>query len=244
MTFKLDGSAAAHLPNIVFSHLDSDLPLYLWWQGDLPRDPDPQFWRWADRLIVDSALWKDPAVQFSILRKIEDLGRGRCAIADLSWTRLFHLLYAVAQIFDIAAVRSRMGRLREISIIHAPEQRVTALELLGWVASRMKWRLDKDRRHFVRPDGGSCALGLHASSDATSSITRVAFDFGDGVATINRAGGADFYLLDFAAAGAAPCSQMMPAGREKNADILLSELSRATRHPLFWPAVRAMEPLL
>lgn len=244
VTFTLDGSAAAHLPNIVFSHLDSDLPLYLWWQGELPHDPDPQFWRWADRLIVDSSSWKQPAAQFPVLHKIEGLGRGRCAIADLSWTRLFHLLYAVAQVFDIPAARSRIGQLQEVSITHAPAQRVTALELLGWIASRLDWRLDKNRTMFLRPDGGTCAFALRESPGATASITRVGFGFGDGEATIRRESGADFYLLDFAAKDTAPCSQMMPAGREKTADILLSELSRATRHPLFWPAVRVIEPLL
>jgi hypothetical protein len=37
---------------------------------------------------------------------------------------------------------------------------------------------------------------------------------------------------------------MLPAGREKIADILLSELARVGRHPLFWPALKAIEPLL
>jgi hypothetical protein len=37
---------------------------------------------------------------------------------------------------------------------------------------------------------------------------------------------------------------MLPAGREKTSDILLSELSRISRHPLFWPSIRAVEPLL
>jgi hypothetical protein len=37
---------------------------------------------------------------------------------------------------------------------------------------------------------------------------------------------------------------MLPAGREKTSDILLSELSRISRHPLFWPSIRAIEPLL
>lgn len=37
---------------------------------------------------------------------------------------------------------------------------------------------------------------------------------------------------------------MLPAERVKTSDILLSELSRISRHPLFWPALRAIEPLL
>lgn len=246
ITFRLDGSAAAHLPSIVFSHLDSDLPLYLWWQADLPDDPDPQLWRWADRLIVDSASWKKPAAQFSILREIHDIGRGRCAIGDLSWTRLFHLLYAVAQLFDIPAAGARIAQVKGIGITHARGQRVAALELLGWIASRFNWVLDHEcgSTCFRRPDGGICAFELEESADAASSIACVRFDFGDGEATIRREDGADFYLLDFKAEGAPPSAQMLPAGRENTADLLLSELSRSSRHPLLWPSLRTVEPLL
>ncbi len=246
ITFQLDGPAAGRLPSIVFSHLDTDLPLCLWWQGELPSEPDPQLWTWVDRLIVDSTSWKQPARQFAILQEIQDLARDRCALGDLAWTRLFHLLYAVAQIFDLPPARERIDRLREIEIRHARGQRVTALELLGWVASRFRWVLDTDgtRTVFQRPDGGTVAFDVREDAGADSSIPSVRFDFGDATASVRRDDGGEFYLLDFAAAGAAPFSQMLPAGREKTADILLSELSRSSRHPLFWPAIRAVEPLL
>src|SRR5438874_10565309 len=32
LSFSLEGPCVKLLPSIVFSHLDSDLPLYLWWQ--------------------------------------------------------------------------------------------------------------------------------------------------------------------------------------------------------------------
>src|ERR1700730_1236028 len=34
LAFLLEGPSARLLPNIVFSQLDSDLPFYLWWQGE------------------------------------------------------------------------------------------------------------------------------------------------------------------------------------------------------------------
>ena len=43
------------IPNIVFAHLDSDLPLYLWWQGDLTQNFDERFYSVMDLLFVDSA---------------------------------------------------------------------------------------------------------------------------------------------------------------------------------------------
>ena len=34
ISFRLNGGCTTQLPNIVLSNLDSDLPLYLWWQDE------------------------------------------------------------------------------------------------------------------------------------------------------------------------------------------------------------------
>ncbi|MBU3664570.1 MAG: hypothetical protein FGM15_01650 [Chthoniobacterales bacterium] len=244
ITFKLDGPAAGRLPSIVFSHLDSDLPLYLWWQGELHPAPEPQLWTWVDRLIVDSNSWMDAAEQFAILGEIANMGRGRRALCDLNWTRLFHLRYALAHIFDLPGACGRIASLRHIDICHAIGARVTALELLGWIASRLGWQLSPGGDSFLRPDGGEAGFQLREQADAGACVAAVELDMGDARATVRREAAGDFYLAEFACAGQEPVAQMMPAGREKTADILLSELSRDSRHPLFWPAIKAIEPLL
>jgi glucose-6-phosphate dehydrogenase assembly protein OpcA len=246
ITFQLDGPAAARLPSIVFSHLDSDLPLYLWWQGDLHPEPEPQLWRWVDRLIVDSTAWSKPAAQFRILREIASLGHRRSGTCDLNWTRLFHLRYAVAQIFDLPAARERLGRIEKVAIDHAPGHLLTALELLGWIASRLRWNVDHEggQAVFRKPDGGSVRFEIRGRNQADLCIEAVRFEFGDAAAVVKRECAGDFYLLEFRAPGAEAFSQLLPAGREKMSEVLLSELSRGSRHPLFWPAIDAIEPLL
>ena len=246
ITFQLDGPAAARLPSIVFSHLDTDLPLYLWWQGDLHTHPEPQLWRWVDRLIVDSNSWTNPAVQFAVLQEIEALGRGRCAICDLTWTRLFHLRYAVAQIFDLPAARECLPHTDAVHIDHAPDHRLTALQLLGWIASRLGWHLDNEagQTMFRRSDGGRVTFVLNEKADATGCVSAIRLAFPDALATVQRETVGDFYLAEFHGPGTESHAQLLPAGREKTSDTLLSELSRVSRHPLFWPAIRAIEPLL
>ena len=246
ITFQLDGPAAGRLPSIVFSHLDTDLPLYLWWQGDLHPDPDPQLWRWVDRLIVDSNSWSDPAAQFRILREIQSLGHARAALADLNWTRIFHLRYAVAQIFDLPAALERLDRIDRVEIIHAPGHRLTALQLLGWLASRLGWSLDHDDRApvFRRQDGGTVTFQLNVNQDAKACVESIDIGLGDATASVRRKTSGDYYLGTFTAPHQASFAQMLPAERDKTSDILLSELSRISRHPLFWPAIRAIEPLL
>ena len=63
LSFHLKAEAAALLPNIVFSQLDSDLPFYLWWQGEFHDAMDSQLWTWVDRLIYDSRAWSDFTAQ-------------------------------------------------------------------------------------------------------------------------------------------------------------------------------------
>jgi len=246
ITFRLDGPAAGRLSNIVFSHLDSDLPLCFWWQGELHPEPDPQLWTRVDRLIVDSLSWQRPLRQFDLLRDIEHLAAGRCAICDLNWTRLFHLRYAIAQIFDIPAARGKLPRMSGVEIRYLTGHKLTALQILGWVATSLGWRLGQEggKDFFVRPDGGEVAFVLREQNDACAAIASIVFHFPGATASAERAVTGDFYVVEFTPEKGGATSQMLPAGREKIADILLSELGRVGRHPLYWPSIRSIEPLL
>ena len=87
ISFRLGGLAARSLQSVVFSHLDSDLPLVLWWQADFRSPVEGKLWRWVDRLLFDSRHWKDPAAQFAIVSAIEGLPEARTVLCDLNWAR-------------------------------------------------------------------------------------------------------------------------------------------------------------
>ena len=67
LSFVLEGPCVNLLTSIVFSHLDSDLPFYLWWQGEFHDPMDSQLWAWVDRLIYDSQSWRDFRAQLRLL---------------------------------------------------------------------------------------------------------------------------------------------------------------------------------
>jgi glucose-6-phosphate dehydrogenase assembly protein OpcA len=106
----------AALPNIVFSHLDSDLPLYFWWQGNFREPLDKKLWGWVDRLIFDSSEWESPAEQFSLVQKIRTLTEIRTILCDLNWTRLVGARFALAQLFDHSCALARIRKIRRVSI--------------------------------------------------------------------------------------------------------------------------------
>jgi molybdopterin-containing oxidoreductase family membrane subunit len=114
--------------------------------------------------------------------------------------------------------------------------------------AEVKWTLPQSDPHHDdkehHPDHGIAHFEIQEHVHSVSCIDSVKFSFGDAAAEVRREPTGDFYLLEFSAPGTATFSQLLPAGREKMSDVLLSELSRGSRHPLFWPAIDAIEPLL
>lgn len=120
ISFVLEGPAMKLIPNIVFSNLDSDLPLVLWWQAEFPDPIDGQLLTWVDRLVFDSQKWALPAKQFSILLDWLAQSQSRLAMCDLNWTRSLHLRQALAQMFDHPENREILEHLETVSICHTP----------------------------------------------------------------------------------------------------------------------------
>ena len=117
IAFELTGEAreAGLAPNIVFGNLDSDLPLYLWRQGEF-RAPTDQLMAWVDRLIFDSGDWTSPAAQFALVRRVSEAHDLSESLADLNWTRQLGLRAAVAQFFDAPGSADTLAGLDTLAI--------------------------------------------------------------------------------------------------------------------------------
>src|SRR6266581_4363125 len=112
LSFLLEGACTNLLPSIVFSHLDSDLPLHLWWQDEFPDPMDPQLWAWVDRLIYDSQTWKDFQSQLRLVQTAQAEARQRIVLCDLNWTRLVRHRLALAQFFDHPASHHHLNEMK------------------------------------------------------------------------------------------------------------------------------------
>src|SRR3989442_3634688 len=152
LSFLLEGPCTKLLPSIVFSHLDSDLPFYLWWQGEFHDPMDPQLWEWVDRLIYDSGPWKDFGAQFWLVEAAQREARQRIVLCDLNWTRLDKVRYAIAQFFDHPASHHHFATIENLNIDYAPGFKSTALLLLGWLGAQLNWKVNQPARN------GSCRL--------------------------------------------------------------------------------------
>src|SRR5438270_661609 len=150
LSFLLEGPSARLLPNIVFSQLDSDLPLVLWWQGEFADPMDPQLWAWVDRVIYDSQGWRDFRAQMERVETAQAEAKQRIVLCDLNWTRLVQIRLALAQFFDHPSTQTRFDEIESVEIEFAPAFRSTALLLAGWLAAQLDWSDGKQDRKSTR----------------------------------------------------------------------------------------------
>src|SRR5947208_14755898 len=162
ISFLLKGGCTTLLPNIVFSHLDSDLPFYLWWQEEFREPMDPQLWAWVDVVIYDSHGWKDFRAQMRLVESAEQEAKQRIVFCDLNWTRLDNVRFALAQFFDHPASHHRLAKIDRVRIDFAPSFRSTGLLFVGWLGAQLGWCLEKsgssNELRFTSPSGGNISV--------------------------------------------------------------------------------------
>src|SRR5438445_10006086 len=155
ISFLLEGPCANLLPSIVFSHLDSDLPFYLWWQGEFREPMDRQLWAWVDRVIYDSQTWKDFGAQMRLVESAQQEAKQRIVLCDLNWPRLDKVRFALAPFFDHPASHHHFATFDGARIDFAPGFKSTAVLFCGWLAAQLNWRVEKtkteDKLRFIGP---------------------------------------------------------------------------------------------
>ena len=244
ISFRLAGEAARSLQSVVFSHLDSDLPLILWWQAEFRPPIDGRLWRWVDRLLFDSREWKTPGEQLGLIAKIAALSEGRTVICDLNWTRSLPVRQALASLFDCPGSLPELRNVRSLQIDHAPEHSTTALLLAGWLADRLGWKTSGGAGSPSIRDAKGEAITLDLNETEGASISRLLLGTDGASFKVARESGSDVYVTE-AKGVSVPCNtRIIRAPREETWEILLAELARGGRHPLYTKAVESVRELL
>ncbi len=246
LSFLLEGHCAKLLSNIVFSQLDSDLPFYLWWQGEFHDPMDAQLWAWVDRLIYDSRVWSDFDAQLRRVETAQSEAKERVVLCDLNWTRLVQLRVGVAQFFDHPKAQENFARMEKIEIDFAPGYRTTAILLVGWLAAQLQWSsLQKTGElslKFSDRSGNSTAVTLAEKNGQT--ISRCAIGCGKREFRVSHAEGEDLLHVSSAVGGAVRLDQPMPAGTNETVDLVNEELMRGGPHHVYVRALNCVRELL
>ena len=241
LSFLLEGPCARLLPNIVFSQLDSDLPLVLWWQGEFSEPMDAQLWAWVDRVIYDSQTWRDFRTQMRRVETAQAEAKQRIVLCDLNWTRLVQIRLALAQFFDHPASHCHFDDIESIEIEFAPGFRSTALLLAGWFSGQLHWsdakQSNKGALSFRGEKRNEIKVALKEKEG--ESIGRCAVRCGSSEFVVAHAENAD--LLDVAA-GERKCR--MPAGRNDIVRLMSEELMRGGPHRVYLRAMNCVREFL
>ena len=75
ISFRLRGRMIGRMRNVIFAHLESDLPLLFWWQGSLAKSLafEEGVYSQIDRLIIDSSSWSKDVSMATELELIEEV---------------------------------------------------------------------------------------------------------------------------------------------------------------------------
>ena len=97
IAFHLTGHSRGRFRNTIFAHVQSDLPLIFWWQGNLSNIFRESLYRRIDRLVIDSSSWSTPNEQFGKIG--EAIEKVNLVVQDLSWARTYHFRLAIASLY-------------------------------------------------------------------------------------------------------------------------------------------------
>ncbi len=246
ISFLLKGGCTTLLPSIVFSHLDSDLPFYLWWQQEFREPMDPQLWTWVDRVIYDSQGWEDFRVQMHLLESAEQEANQRIVLCDLNWTRLDNVRFALAQFFDHPASHHNFAKIKKLRVDFAPGFRSTAVLFAGWLAAQLSWQGEKtdvaNKLQFVNPSGRKIDVELR--EQAGEPISEVAMATPEVEFLVARARCGDLLEVSRGKPGEKRMPQLMPAGKNDPVSLMSEELMRGGPHHVYLHAVNRVRDLL
>ena len=245
ISFLFEGHSESRMANTLFANLDSDLPLYLWWQGEFPDPIDEALWAWVDRLIYDSQEWQDARAQFCLLRESIERAQAHLILCDLNWARSLHLRQALSQMFDHPDNLALLEDLKTITIAHAPENRSTALLLTSWFAAQLKFtNAVPDGSGFTFQREGRSPVKFELQSAAGRSVSLCELVSDSGSMQVRRDQQGDFFRVEVRVGSDRVYHHLLPAGSNETTSLLLWEIGGGSRHQVYRKALDVLETLL
>ena len=246
ISFLLEGAMVKLLPSIVFSQLDSDLPLYLWWQSEFVAPMDPQLWSWIDRLIYDSGSWGDFNTQMRLVEMAQREAKQRIVLCDLNWTRLVRFRLAFAQFFDHPGSHHHFSEIESGSIVFGNGFRSTAILFVGWLAAQLDWEIRsgnrKERVELENSDGKTVRIQLQEKGDVP--IASFTAQSGEIEFQVTLASGGDLLEVCRGKSGEAAARQVLPSAENDPVKLMSEELMRGGPHHVYLRAVEKVRTLL
>ena len=229
ISFLLTGRVTGRFRNTVFSHLNSDLPLIFWWQGELSSIFSERLASALDRMIVDSSSWQNPKESFACIT--EALGDdSKVVVQDLAWTRCWQFRASVAGLFDDCVAQKILGGIEKVKIVHHPLNRGTALMMLSWLAVQAGWTHAGDM-DFESKGGTKITVELEPKEDS-APLSVVEISAGATVVCVSRENNSTHLMREIHSADY-NVQSLSPADPQTSVDLVKEQLARGGKNSLF-----------
>ncbi|MEO7099169.1 MAG: glucose-6-phosphate dehydrogenase assembly protein OpcA [Luteolibacter sp.] len=242
ISFYLTGRVTGRFRNTVFAHLNSDLPLVFWWQGELSDILTERLVSVMDRLIIDSSSWADPAASFN---KIEECSQanGDLIIQDHAWTRSLQFRIGIASLFDDAVAQKALPGIHTVEIGHHPDHRNTALQVLAWLAIQAGWKDTESKEGFAFSSSSGKVINVTLKADANSApLSSLVLRSADTIVQVTYENGAS-HIQRHIECGNYNATSLSPVDPTSPAELVGLQLARGGKNSLYQkilPRFRAM----
>lgn len=131
-----------HLETIVDPLVVTDVPTVVWSPHSHPEAMDALLGL-AQVVLVDSIDEPDPADAFARVAELME----RTYVVDLAWLRSTPWRERIAATFDPVKLRSDLPLISAVTVRHHPDSAIAGMLCVGWMASRLGWKLEQLRLH-------------------------------------------------------------------------------------------------
>ncbi len=233
IAFHLTGRVTGRFRNTVFSHLNSDLPLIFWWQGELSDVFTERLVAVMDRLIIDSAVWRDSAASFAMIDEASQ-ANADLILQDLAWTRSWQFRVGLAGLFDDPVAQRALPELDTVEIIHQPLHRNSALQVLAWLAVQAGWEtISSDKDTFVFQSKAALTITARVIADEKSApLGKVELRSAHTAVRVIREAGAAHVSRQIQS-DSYTASSLSPADPDSGPELVGLQLSRGGKNSLF-----------
>lgn len=244
VAFQLTGRATGRLRNTVFAHLNSDLPLVFWWQGELSDIFVERLYSLIDRFIFDSSEWSDPLSSFQRINEMLDDGT-ELAPMDIEWTRSYQARVALAALFDDPLAAQALEHTQQIRIVVHPNHRMAGMQILAWIVQSTGWQRspdlglcgdqnhsDTEDRFYFETHEGSDVTARVVCDPTSAAVGLVELSSSDCVVKVFRESDSA-YMHQQLEAGGHRIDRLIPSASDDAAELVGDQLARGGKNTLY-----------
>ncbi len=244
ISLVMEGGTADSIRNFVFAHLDSDLPLTVWWQGELTERLDERFYSVIDALIIDSSRWADPGGSLRRVLAARNSRTSRFDLSDLSWMRSHFMRMALAASCHDAVVRAELPKLDHLSVTHGAGHRMSALMLAAWIGTQLKCRLATGGGLRFDRDGGAAIEVSVTENTATKCPLQALQLSGPGVSISICRDPNSCFVRSRMEHDHHQQDQMQPADMSDDGDLIAEQMGRLGGTTLYFEMLPLLQAML